>query len=91
MKGIHHDHCLSYGGGGGCPLIARSEGVAVPVPKAKRGRESGRPQRPERASVTTLISESSCGCESLSATDHIEQNDNNGVRSGKEKAKARSL
>ena len=65
-KGIHHDHCLSPGRGGGCPIRARSEGGSSAPLEATRGRVNGWPQRPERVPVTTRISGSSCGRESSS-------------------------
>jgi len=65
-KGIHHDHCLSDGRGGGRPIRARSVGGSSAPLEATRGRESGWPQRPERAPVTTRISGLSCGRESSS-------------------------
>ncbi|MCU0628746.1 MAG: hypothetical protein MUE45_04585 [Methanoregulaceae archaeon] len=43
----------------------RSEGGSSAPLEAMRGRESGWPQRPERATVTTCISGLSCGNETL--------------------------
>ncbi|HNL85820.1 MAG TPA: hypothetical protein PKH71_01545 [Methanoregulaceae archaeon] len=86
-KGIHHDHCLSRGRGGGCPIRARSEGGSSAPLEVTRSRERGGPQRPERVPVTTRISGSSCGRESLSVrgyTRHSDKHDaKHGVRSGK--------
>ena len=68
--------------------------VAVPVPEATRGRGSGWPQRPERPPVTTRISGSSCGRESLSVrmcTGHSDEHDaEHGGRSGREQLPMRS-
>ncbi|MGV8087446.1 MAG: hypothetical protein ACP5NU_00100 [Methanomicrobiales archaeon] len=56
-KGIHHDHCLSPGRGGGRSIGARSGGGSSAPLEATRGRVNGWPQRPERAPVTTRIRE----------------------------------
>ena len=93
-EGVHHDHCLSLGRGGGRPQRREAKGVAVPPLEATRGRGRGWPQRPERAPVTTRISGSSCGRESLSVTGYTGFSDEHaaehGVRSGRRQLPVRS-
>ncbi|GEM_PF-2195585 len=74
--------------------MARSEGGSSAPLEATRGRGSGWPLRPERAPVTTRISESSCGRESLSVnvcTIHSDKHyAKHGVRSGSEQLPVRN-
>ncbi len=79
-KGIHRDHCLSPGRGGGRPIGARSGGGSSAPLEATRGRVNRWPQRPERAPVTTRISGSSCGRESPSVS-HVRDTATSTMRS----------
>ena len=71
-----------------------AKGVAVPPWKRREAGGAGRPQRPERAPVTTRISGLSCGRESLSVivcTTHSDEHAaKHGARSGMDQATTRS-
>ncbi len=93
LKGIHHNHCLSPGRGGGRPIGSRSEGGSSAPLEATRGRGSGWPQRPEQRWLPSASARDRAlrVTERQSHKGHSDKHDaKHGARSGREQLPVRN-